>query len=101
MLDGLVLALLFENTGERSSMVVYCRLGRLSRFCSSSFPLLFSSTIRDIASTSNITKIVKENLNVGTIGHVDHGKTTLSAAITKFLSSKGDCLRFLFVIVYF
>lgn len=31
----------------------------------------------------------KPHLNVGTIGHVDHGKTTLTAAITKFLSEKG------------
>lgn len=28
-------------------------------------------------------------MNVGTIGHVDHGKTTLTAAITKVLSEKG------------
>ena len=31
----------------------------------------------------------KPHLNVGTIGHVDHGKTTLTAAITKYLSFKG------------
>ncbi len=31
----------------------------------------------------------KPHVNVGTIGHVDHGKTTLTAAITKHLSSKG------------
>ncbi len=31
----------------------------------------------------------KPHLNVGTIGHVDHGKTTLTAAITKVLSTKG------------
>ena len=31
----------------------------------------------------------KPHLNVGTIGHVDHGKTTLTAAITKVLSNKG------------
>lgn len=31
----------------------------------------------------------KPHLNVGTIGHVDHGKTTLTAAITKALSLKG------------
>jgi elongation factor Tu len=31
----------------------------------------------------------KEHVNVGTIGHVDHGKTTLTAAITKVLSEKG------------
>jgi len=31
----------------------------------------------------------KPHVNVGTIGHVDHGKTTLTAAITKHLQSKG------------
>lgn len=31
----------------------------------------------------------KPHMNIGTIGHVDHGKTTLTAAITKVLSSKG------------
>jgi elongation factor Tu len=31
----------------------------------------------------------KPHLNVGTIGHIDHGKTTLTAAITKVLSFKG------------
>ncbi|MFN3481305.1 MAG: GTP-binding protein, partial [Thermodesulfovibrionales bacterium] len=32
---------------------------------------------------------VKPHVNVGTIGHVDHGKTTLTAAITKVLAMKG------------
>ena len=32
----------------------------------------------------------KPHVNVGTIGHVDHGKTTLTAAITNTLSNKGD-----------
>jgi elongation factor Tu len=31
----------------------------------------------------------KEHVNIGTIGHVDHGKTTLTAAITKILAEKG------------
>jgi len=31
----------------------------------------------------------KPHVNIGTIGHVDHGKTTLTAAITTILSSKG------------
>jgi len=31
----------------------------------------------------------KTHINVGTIGHVDHGKTTLTSAITKVLSAKG------------
>ena len=33
----------------------------------------------------------KPHVNVGTIGHVDHGKTTLTAAMTKYLHSKGLC----------
>jgi elongation factor Tu len=32
----------------------------------------------------------KPHVNIGTIGHIDHGKTTLTAAITKTLSMKGD-----------
>ncbi|MBL7091954.1 MAG: elongation factor Tu, partial [Candidatus Omnitrophica bacterium] len=31
----------------------------------------------------------KPHINVGTIGHVDHGKTTLTSAITMVLSKKG------------
>jgi translation elongation factor EF-Tu-like GTPase len=31
----------------------------------------------------------KPHVNVGTIGHIDHGKTTLTAAITKVLAMKG------------
>ncbi|MDO9594362.1 MAG: elongation factor Tu [Lutibacter sp.] len=33
----------------------------------------------------------KPHLNIGTIGHVDHGKTTLTAAITVVLAEKGFC----------
>ncbi len=32
----------------------------------------------------------KPHINIGTIGHVDHGKTTLTAAITKYLALKGQ-----------
>jgi len=31
----------------------------------------------------------KPHVNIGTIGHVDHGKTTLTAAITTVLANKG------------
>jgi elongation factor Tu len=34
----------------------------------------------------------KPHCNIGTIGHVDHGKTTLTAAITKVLSTKGGAV---------
>ena len=36
----------------------------------------------------------KPHLNIGTIGHVDHGKTTLTAAITKVLNKKMDKVLF-------
>jgi elongation factor Tu len=35
----------------------------------------------------------KPHVNIGTIGHVDHGKTTLTAAITKVLSMTGQAQK--------
>jgi elongation factor Tu len=35
-------------------------------------------------------EITKPHVNVGTIGHVDHGKTTLTAALTKVLAKTGQ-----------
>ena len=32
----------------------------------------------------------KPHLNIGTIGHIDHGKTTLTAAITKVLAEQNS-----------
>ena len=37
----------------------------------------------------------KPHLNIGTIGHVDHGKTTLTAAITKVLNKKSNAVSFI------
>ena len=37
----------------------------------------------------------KPHVNIGTIGHVDHGKTTLTAAITKTLSLGDDKIEFM------
>ena len=36
----------------------------------------------------------KPHVNVGTIGHIDHGKTTLTAAITKVLSKHNPKIAF-------
>ncbi|HKF23881.1 MAG TPA: GTP-binding protein, partial [Candidatus Angelobacter sp.] len=36
----------------------------------------------------------KPHVNVGTIGHIDHGKTTLTAAITKVLSKNNPKIKF-------
>ena len=35
----------------------------------------------------------KPHCNIGTIGHVDHGKTTLTAAITKVLADMSKLIR--------
>ena len=37
----------------------------------------------------------KPHVNIGTIGHVDHGKTTLTAAITKYLSLSNGNIEFM------
>ncbi|MCY7313658.1 MAG: hypothetical protein LH491_08525, partial [Pseudoxanthomonas sp.] len=46
-----------------------------------------SSTFNDLSGTAAMAKgkfeRTKPHVNVGTIGHVDHGKTTLTAALTK------------------
>lgn len=57
-------------------------------------PLASSSSLLtafpSILSSSSLSTYVrtKPHVNIGTIGHVDHGKTTLTAAITKILSGK-------------
>lgn len=71
--------------------IIHYQFERFVLFCPSTFSLFFSSVTRNAASTSTFAKIVKENLNVGTIGHVDHGKTTLTSAITRILSARGKC----------
>lgn len=57
----------------------------------------YAKTLQIILPQSNQTRLYSEkkvferskpHCNVGTIGHVDHGKTTLTAAITKILSDQ-------------
>lgn len=43
------------------------------------------------APTYDVSSHSKEHLTIGTIGHVDHGKTTLTAAITRVSSGIGTC----------
>lgn len=47
-----------------------------------------NQSLKRLSSTSSSDH--GENCNVGTIGHVDHGKTTLTAAITKVLAKTGN-----------
>ena len=48
--------------------------------------MTFSFSLR--LSQKEVFKRDKPHCNIGTIGHVDHGKTTLTAAITKVLADK-------------
>jgi len=54
------------------------------------FRQLLSKSAKNVAARGMATfERTKPHLNVGTIGHVDHGKTTLTAAITKVLAESG------------
>ncbi|OIW30003.1 elongation factor Tu [Coniochaeta ligniaria NRRL 30616] len=48
-----------------------------------------TSPVLNLARTYAVFERTKPHVNIGTIGHVDHGKTTLSAAITKRQADKG------------
>ena len=52
---------------------------------------LFKTVGKQWVPSASFAKYVrnKPHMNVGTIGHIDHGKTTLTAAITKYLSKTG------------
>ena len=61
----------------------------IGSFAGCSNRLVFATTfIRNIMA-KEVFKRDKPHVNIGTIGHVDHGKTTLTAAITKVLADKG------------
>ena len=49
----------------------------------------FPVNLKHITMSKETFKRDKPHVNVGTIGHIDHGKTTLTAAITTILSKKG------------
>ena len=54
---------------------------------SSSNLLVGSRDLEEIELAKQVFDRTKPHLNVGTIGHVDHGKTTLTAAISSVLAS--------------
>jgi elongation factor Tu len=56
---------------------------RNNRFC-----YIKKGQIRSFAPPTKFVRD-KPHVNIGTIGHVDHGKTTLTQAITKVLAAKG------------
>ncbi|KKS96009.1 MAG: translation elongation factor Tu, elongation factor Tu [Candidatus Gottesmanbacteria bacterium GW2011_GWA2_43_14] len=50
---------------------------------------LFYLSLKGVLMAQGVFQRNKTHLNIGTIGHVDHGKTTLTSAITHVLASKG------------
>ena len=73
-----VTSLLFRSAARRSA-------ASLASFGGSVTPLRFTA-VRSFSAFDRS----KDHLNIGTIGHVDHGKTTLTAAITKVLAEAAD-----------
>merc|ERR1719461_2138481 len=81
---------------NRHKMSVFNRLTASSRYANRLFKN--KQVLNRLSSRSfAVGKFVreKEHCNVGTIGHVDHGKTTLSAAITKVLAEQGTNSSFI------
>lgn len=79
----------------RNTFRLFTRKQLPSQFC-----LVYSHNdkkSKSIRSFSNATDSSTTNatINVGTIGHVDHGKTTLTAAITKYLSEEMKNCRYI------
>lgn len=58
--------------------------------CSRLFASVLSVQSRYFCTKKKVKVVEKKHCNIGTIGHVDHGKTTLTAAITKVLSKDGS-----------
>lgn len=54
------------------------------------FTYAYNFETRNFCTKKKPTSLEKKHCNIGTIGHVDHGKTTLTAAITKVLSKDGS-----------
>ncbi|KAI0169694.1 translation elongation factor Tu [Hypoxylon sp. FL1284] len=78
------------------SLAPFLRASRHSLTGSTANPLQFAVRQQNVAAALNFTRSyaaaferTKPHVNIGTIGHVDHGKTTLSAAITKRQAEKG------------
>ncbi|KAG7211956.1 hypothetical protein KM043_011164 [Ampulex compressa] len=66
------------------------------KICNKLSVFLHKKNITKCLNIRHFCKVVKEEeiCNVGTIGHVDHGKTTLTAAITKYLAHENKSCKY-------
>ncbi|XP_066995665.2 elongation factor Tu, mitochondrial [Anabrus simplex] len=83
---------IIQNSAFRHSLKQFTFVGEVVKYeCHVKISKLFlpaTSFHRPYATEKKVYIRQKPHCNVGTIGHVDHGKTTLTAAITKVLSDK-------------
>ena len=84
-------SILSKNMVNYKKLVINNNTNKWCKLCKQC--LLNHSAVRNVQTQSEQANSNKPNINVGTIGHVDHGKTTLTAAITKVLS-KNDKAKF-------
>lgn len=66
----------------------------VGKCCEPRFVQVRSASAASVQTTATETTAAPPICNVGTIGHVDHGKTTLTAAITKYLSEEYKNCRY-------
>lgn len=84
MMSGrLILRSLYCNLTTKAPLK--CGLHRSNRLSFSVIQVFHNN----FSTKADIENVEKKHCNIGTIGHVDHGKTTLTAAITKVLSKDG------------
>ncbi len=76
----------FQYLQIRTTYKASHNLNYFNNYCS--WKPQFNCAAQRSYSTDSSDKV--ENCNIGTIGHVDHGKTTLTAAITKVLAKTGQ-----------
>jgi hypothetical protein len=84
ILKGCVVLGIKKATSIMFSKTLISAVGRLSARSA-----LTSRAAPSLVRYAGSFERTKPHLNIGTIGHVDHGKTTLTAAITKCLADKG------------
>jgi elongation factor Tu len=75
-----------REAGDTVAILYLCR--RIKYMKTFGLPI-FKDNIKTNKMAKETFKREKPHVNVGTIGHVDHGKTTLTAAITSILAAKG------------
>lgn len=82
-------AALFFSPNSQHSVSFFRPLRLIRAFLSSSNSTCQSPCFSLRAFATGAYQRTKPHVNIGTIGHVDHGKTTLTAAITKVLAGRG------------